>query len=564
MLASSMAYSHDHSSNAKDVEVALSLFEKSILLSPELLSSIQKNSVTPFYKVGKHKVYLDEGFWNLTKAWVRIYINDIEKHCNCDLDPDIVVEEARKHLPQGFLKQKILSSGKHFAEEASYTGVYITAKYGYVMAGLKLSAEVAETIISVFLGMKGIHVVCTAIDIMLYPIVRGIQKHTRSFFYGRQLESSGGLVLLKTAWFSRQIRKSKKKVFFHIDQALEFRDQELKEVNEKGPKSLFNKQGHRLTWLENLKHKTDPLFKEIRQLELNLDAATHPWKKQQIEKQILKKRNKIEKISKVSRKDFFGHRFKRFLFLKSRKGKKTYMVGKDQQDKMVQKGLMWPLSLQENVIEPSLSSKTQKGPLKLQPDLIRDGLIEEFLSQKFSDENLDNKKETIQSFLKDIESIFDTRLSSQERLMKVYILETAFGVLLSKFFKVSFKALSKKYHLSFSDRLRLHWNFGRFFHSIYDFSDFLTSVAVIKNKKKIQFHKYESMEKTLALLSYLYEMQKFLKNKNLNKVSLFEKLNSQKYYIESISLSKNKNRKIKLIPFVRKNIECKKLVEKAL
>ncbi len=559
-----ISFSHDEL-HEKEIEVALKVFEKAILLSPDLLTHVQDNSVVPFYKVGKNKIYLNQGFWNLTKAWVRIYIEEIEKHCSCDLDADLMVQEAKNYLPKSFLRQKFLEPGKHMGKEISYQGAYLTANYGYVAAGLKLSAEVAETILSVFMGIKGAHIFCNAIDVMIFPLTRKFQKYTRVFSYGRQMDASGSLVLFKTAWLSRQIKKSRKRVFFHIDQALIFRKEELEKVNKTGPKSLFHRKGHRLLWIEKLKRNTDPFFKKIKYLEEKLQQQTDSKERQSIIKQISKSQNKIENLSKVNRKDFFGAKFKRYLLLKSRKSRIGYMAGKGMPDKIIDKNLLWPLSLQENVIERMLISKSQTEVSQVHPDIIRDGLIEEFLSKKINLENndkLDDKKEAIQFFLKDIEVIFNTSLPTKERVASVYVLEMTLGALFTKYLKMSSLILSQKHQMSFTEKLKLQWAFGRFFHLVYNFSDFLLSVAVIKDKTKIQFYKYESMEKLLAFFTYLHEVQTFLKSNDLNKEFLFKKLNSQKYHIQTMSLSKEKKTVFSFLPFKTKIPECKKIVEK--
>ena len=550
----------------KEIEKALAVFEKAALLSPDLLTPVQHSSLIPFYKVGKHKIYLDQGFWELTRAWLRIYIEEIEKYCPCDVDPDTLIREAKNYIPQSFVQQKFVNPGRKLGTEISYQGAHITAKYGKVLAGLKLSAEVAETILSVFMGIKGVHILCNAIDALIIPLVRGFQKYTRAFSHGKQMQTSSSLVLLKTVWLSRQIRIGQKRIFFHIDQALEFRETELKKINAEGPKSLFKQNGHRLIWIQKLKTKTDPLFEKIHQMEQELIDVPSAKRKKWIEKQLIRTRNEIEKLTKVNRKDFFGARFKRFLLLTSRKARTSHMVGHKTPDKIVGKGILWPLSLQENVLERVLSNKTlSKDSQPQQVDLIREGLIEEFLSSKKDKQDKEQKKKeqskVVRFFLADIEKIFDTDLSAQERLVRVHVLEMTLGALFSKHLKLASKILSNTHQMSFKESLKIQWAFGRFFYFIYDFSDFLSSVSVIKNKTKILPYKYESMEKLMAFFNYLHEVQALLKDKNLDKENLFARLQKRQYEIKTIALSKEKSTSFSFVPFKKALPKCKNMVE---
>ena len=397
-------------------------------------------------------------------------------------------------------------------------------------------------------------------------------KVCESFSYGKNLGGSGLLSSARMAWLSRQIKKSQKKVFFRIDQALVFREQELEKVNKEGPKSFFHQRGHRFLWIEHLKRKTDPLFEKIAELELQLQNENLKPKEQNgIVKQIEKMKSKIESISQVNRKDFFGMRFKRFLLFRSRKGRKSYMFGNHFQDKVTGQNIFWPLSLQENTIERVLESNILSPTIETSRDEIREGLIEEFLLNKkdmgefLKDETeLNNKKEAIQFLLADIEQIFNTKNSQAERLMRTYTIEATLGTLFAHYLNISSSILSQKYEMSFAEHIKLQWIFGSFFNLAYQFSDFLSSVSITKDKTKIQFYKYESMEKLLAFFDYLYEVHFLLKadSKVISKQMVFERLNSQNHKLKSLSLLQEKKTAFSLLPFKTAIPQCKKLIEK--
>ena len=541
-------------------------------MSPDLLDKTRDHSVIPFYQIKGHKIYLNTGFWILTRAWIRIFQSEIEKYCPCDLDPDLILQEATDYLPQGFFRQKILNPGKDIGRAFGYKGAHLTAQYGYTVAGLKLSAEVAETLLSLFVGGKGIHVFCNAIDVMIFPLARRIQKYIRVFSYGGDFGGSGLLASLRMAWFSRQVEKSQKKVFFYIDQAVAFRETELEKINGEGPRSFFHKRGHRRLWIESLKRKTDPLFEEIAEWEQQQqDQSLSSKEKRIIKRKIEKTRHKIENISKVNQKDFFGVRFKRYLLLRSRKARVTYMQGRNLPDEVIEKDVLWPLSLQENVIERALESHPSGSAPKASPDEIREGLAEEFLlrrageasnSETGIERSFNNEKQAVQFFLEDIAQIFNTEKSQSERLMTTRSIEMTLGALFAHYLKISHSVLSNKYGMSFSEKMRLQWAFGRFFHLVYEFSDFLSFVSITKNKAKIQFYKYESMEKLLAFFDYLNEIQLLLKGNNIDKLLVFDRLNSQERKLRTISLSTEKKIAFSFLPFKKRTAQCKKLVEK--
>jgi len=563
-------FSHGHGSHYHENEIhtALAVFEKAMLLSPELTESVKKNATIPFYQLGDHTVYLDGGFWDLTRAWIRIYIEELKKYCPCDLNPDLMIEEAKDYIPQGFFHQKIVKL-KPWVHDISGLGVHLTAQYGYIAAILKLSAEVAETILSFTVGGKGIHVLCNAIDIMIFPFVRSIQKYARVFSHGKTLNESSFLLPMRMAWFSRKIKKSQSRVFFHIQEALAFRQVELDKINSSGPKSVFHRRGHRLLWIESLKRKTDPLFEEIKNLESELNSENISLKrKNKIIQRIEKLKAKIQQVSRLNRKDFFGMRFKRYFLLRSRKGRKAYMQGNGLANRVAGRHILWPLSFQENILEKVLTEKSIETSLEVDVDVdeIRDGLIEEFLSQKNIDKNssgFEEHKKAVQSFITDIEIIFDVTKPYAVRLMKVYAIETTINGLFYHYFKITSSILAGKYQMSFSDKMKFQWAFGKFFNLSYRFSDFLAAIAMTKKTQIAQTYKYESMEKLFAFLHYLYEVQTLLKDQTgITKEEFFERLKMKDHQLRSISLDQKKTI-FGTLPFKSKSITCRKLVGKS-
>ena len=66
------SFTHETHHSEEEIETALRIFKKAILLSSDFSDRVQNHSVVPFYKINGYKVYLDKGFWDLTRAWIRV------------------------------------------------------------------------------------------------------------------------------------------------------------------------------------------------------------------------------------------------------------------------------------------------------------------------------------------------------------------------------------------------------------------------------------------------------------------------------------------------------------
>ena len=581
IIFSPLSFSHGHHNSEKQVDVSLALFEKAIQLSPELLPK-EPDPNTPFYQVNGHKIYLNQAFWELTKEWLKLYIQEIEAYCPCDLDLDLMIKESKNYLPKNPLISKISYTSKNITENLLSLGTHLTAKYGYTVAFLKVSAEVAETLLSVFVGGKGIHVLCNAIDVMIFPLARKIQRSFRIFFYGSHFSRSRLVFSARMAWLSRRINKSQKRVFFVINQSLEFNREGLEKLNSQGPKSLLHSKGHRLLWLENLKSKTDSLLDEIQILETELQDPDLPVRDQnRKQKRIQNLKKQIDRLTQLNRNNFFGKRFKRYLWLKSRKSRRSYMSGKDLEShfRFIIKNDFWPLGMQNIIdkatdktnwnlahsqipdnLENQATKSLQNKPNK---DEVISGLVEEFLQKVKPDADLNLTKPAVEFFISDLHIIFDTHQQIENRLMSARFVE----ILLSQFF-ARYLSLSKKKFLennesmSFKERMKLHWHFGYVENMAYQFSDFLVAVAIAKQEQKIQFYKYEAIEKFFSFLLYFNEIHLALNKPHLDVDTFFNQLQIKEHSIKSLSLTKEKRTAISIIPFKKTRPLCQKLVRK--
>ena len=189
-------------------KLAIDVFEKAVLFSPEILNASQEEITDVFIIVNDQKVYLNSGFWNLVKGWLRIYQRDIQNNCSCEFDPDQVVEEAKNHIAQGAIKTKFIIPLKDKVALWSQKSLYFASKYGELAAILKVSAEITETIFSLMMGGKGVKIFCKVLDTMIFPFLRVFQNHYRVFSFGKNFQSSGLLMSVKSGWLSYRVRQA--------------------------------------------------------------------------------------------------------------------------------------------------------------------------------------------------------------------------------------------------------------------------------------------------------------------------------------------------------------------
>ena len=219
-----------HYHNEKDIETALQLFEKAYQLSPDLLpqvnSSSNSNNLVPYYKMRGEKIPLTQSSMILMREWIHIFADEIERHCDdCDIDRktlleeavknELLVKEAKNYAPKNRAVKMVTEKAKHRAEDLGRLSVHYTAKYGKVIASLVGVVEAFETIASFMMGLKGVHLICTPLQILIVPAGRKIQKYGRTLFhYGFNLSHTSLLLTSKMAWTARTLHKRAKKTFF--------------------------------------------------------------------------------------------------------------------------------------------------------------------------------------------------------------------------------------------------------------------------------------------------------------------------------------------------------------
>ena len=510
----------NHNNNYNDVELAKEVFEKALILSPQIMDAAQNSATTPYIKVGSEKIYLNSHFWQLVSAWIRVYKTELQKECECNFTAEEVVQEAQRYKAEG-----VFLVGAKKMGEWSATGSYLTSKYGYVATILKVSAEVAETVLSVFVGGKGIHIICNAIDVMIFPFAKFEQSFMNQYSYGRNMGQSGLYSAFKTSWISFKIFRARKKVFFEINEMAQLTsDHQIHHID-----SLGLKKGKRQAWIRKLENLRERLS--------NTDS-----------KQI---QRKIEKASAIKQKKFFGSRYKRFLLLFSRKYSSQYMVGKDA-NSIFKNRQSFPFLITEDILEPAFKVSNAQST-EIQTDEIKENLISEFLNKiDIKKDDKQTMKKDMHIFFKDIDTIFDTSISIKRRHVVAGNVGIYLGTFLDYYLKLSMEDFRKKQKITFFENLKIYSLRGKLSREVNSYVDFLLTVASSNNSDTISLYKYESMETLLLFLAYFHNMKSSSKQ-----VSTFIKtFNTHLEEIKIMSLGRQKRAKL----FSIKAPMCSKLV----
>ena len=555
---------HVHSQANEDIEHIKSLYDLAITLSPYVLDSMDTSSAYPYIKIGGKYVPLNTGFWLLVQGWIRLYRSEIEQYCPCDIDEQKLVQEAKDEIARGFVDTKITRNLSNFGEFVIVGAYGLSARYGKAALLLKAASEVAEHTLSIFVGGKGVHIFCNVIDAMILFLFRKSQIYVRVFNNSKTLNQSRLLSVMRLAWFNRLMKKKNKSVFFELLSA-EINEHVLDHVDEEGVKKK-----KRAKYVRSLSQKMEPILTRTREIDAQLENDSLSIEDRN---KLLKERKRLvkksENLTEVFRKSFFGKRYGLSLWLFSRKWSSQYLKGVTLADRVTSGNFVWALGLQENVLERALIKQVEEAglmqdhsTLPLPPDEIRAGLAEEFV-KKMQQANTTEHVHSIERVLIDVEKIFDPSLKVAERYLLVSIIESGFlGLFEYYLMEVMYPELVRSTEgLNLWGRARLRWRLDRFIYYVFIYSDFLRTVALVKDPSKINSYKYESMEAFLNLFEHLHQLSK-LPGETHTKESLLAKLDEHLYRIQSFQPQFEKRTTFRWIriPFIRPVPMCRNLV----
>ena len=531
---------HDHGSTGESEELARNLYEKAVRLSPEIMETAISSIAHPHIKTGGKTIYLnsspeilgpkalshplflktlflDSAFMELLTGYLKLYHKEEAAYCPCNTSPEELAQQAQDQIAASFTQSKLTKPSQAWLKGIVITGFDKLEKYGKVAFVLQIVAEVAETIL-----FKGNHLLCKANNALVLLIVRPAQAYTRVLGHSQTLNQSRLIKVSQRILRDFAMRGAHRRARFYLESARIEIDQ-LLTVNEEGPGDK------RLEWAQEVSKKVTPLIDKIKILDRQLE---NPELSDRKIKKLLKKRKKLaEKISSLTELDkkiYRGNR--RYFWLRSSKGKPGYLKGQSFPDETFSSNWLWMMGASENIVRRSFFEKIkEQAPHKttqtfipyeaashheavqipflpvLKEDGIRKGLAEEF-SEKLQLRGLiSNGEEHIkytERILGDIEKIFDPSLSVVEKdILISFIKET-----LAEFFGEHYLNIVYNQLRDNELQVKLRRLLSRFTYHVYDYIDFLSTVALIKNEQVLFSYKYESMEMLLKLLEYLIEI----------------------------------------------------------
>ena len=562
-----MAHNHSHSSDTDPPQFIKDIYEKAIALSPEVLEAAEGSIAQPYVKVGGQVILLNSGFWELVKGWIRLYRSELQEYCPCNINENELIQPVKDHIAAGFFYSKAGRPLLNFSESIIVGSYGLSAKFGKTALVLKVSAEMAETALSIFVGGKGVHIICNVIDAMILFLFRKSQIYMRVFSNSGIINQSRLMMMFRLAWLNRLMRKAQKKVFFHLE-SVNINEDALLIVDEEG-----DRRNKRKNWLNTISKKAAPILKKIKVLDERLENKQLSKRKRA---KLLKKRKalyqKIDNLTQVSRKSFFGKRYKRWLLLRSRKSNSDYLKGNSFPDKATAHNWLWVLSIQENLLERALIEQAEMEDsfsvsknLSIPSDMIRSGLSKEFV-EKINNPNIGQEQHTlfIEKVLMDIENIFNPSLSIKERYLLVSVVEVGLVGFFEHYLRLVYHDLSQSTEdINIWGKARLRWRLDRFVYYVFIYSDFLRTISLIKNKNKIISYKYESMESLLLFFKFLNQLAQFSKLKH-TKEELLTKLDQELLHIKSFQVQREKRTAFSWIPFSRPLPWCRNLLSVSL
>ena len=577
-------------------QLIISAYDKASALDPEIFHS-PRPALSQAYTVSGGQKALDSSFHNWVRGWIRLFHHEIEH--DCPINESELIKSVEAHIPRSwfyFYRKKIMD---RFYEHALIQASDLGAKFGMTVFYLKISLEVMETILSFVIGGLGIHIACNAVDVLVFFIVRKLQTYGQVFHSGKILNQNRALMIARLAWMRHKQKKAEGRIRFRLTSAL-IHPEGLESVNKEGRKN------NRRKWLEKLSSKVSPILTEIQEIEARLEDQNLSEKEKQ---KLSAKRHKLYqragRLTEVSRKDFFGERYKRYFWIRSRKGKETHLDGHTVTDQAVSHKGIWSAGVEENIFErafrplleyteeseaeithPSITeeisalvksaeafqeqgaltdiegsffhrmeqavteeSETFRHPSQ-RPDEIRRELAEEF-SKKVRKEmqvtNTEKHIKAVEYVLGDIEKIFDPSVSMKERHNLAFEMEMILTGFFSYYLKMIFEELLPK-KSSLRNQMAVRWKLSLFLRHSYIYADSLFAVSLIKNPSVLASYKYEAMENLLTLLEYLNKLSRITQGERQEPSILLARLDQNLHPLQTSPFLGEKRSVFSLLP----------------
>lgn len=506
----------DHGHN--DIGHFVDFYERIIDFNEShLMERMNSRFAQSHLRVGRLNIPLNSEFWNLLRLWAEVYETELQRDgcSHCEVDEEAMVAKAKDLHAKGLLKDRIYPYFKEKAQDISMEAVHVGAPLGDFFLTAKALAEVVESIGSVTVGGKGIHVFCTLIDAALIFGARYMQTSLRIPM--NSINTGTGYILpsVKAAYVSHTIRKAFKRVRFEV---APFELNLTKEEKKRLKKEKSKVHSRHIKWLDWLERKGHDLVK--------IDA-----------------------------KSYFGKRYKRFMFLIRRRNIR-YLKGDGVVDTVFAKKHIWSLSVETEPFKYDfVQAKGETSNLfRVKSSTIKkDELVEAIL-----EDNQLGGSSLARRLVSDIEFIFDSNNTYRERYARLVMIESAY---VGFMYELNSKLFKKKYEQSlqssFKRILYYQYKLGKVVSYLYELMDLLRVMSVTKDSNTLQKYKYEAIESFARVI----RLNTVIKNVNLDDEDSISSAVYELNNLKTFTPWKEKNKRPKILPFNFKYPMCEKMWE---
>lgn len=558
---------HNHDTS-RQKELIRNVITQSTALAPELFRP-SHSLAFPYITPGRQRIGWDNAGSDLLRNLARLYRHKLHDSCPFAIDESVFTQTVPYHVAKGIISSHI----KPLIESGATKITGIGSEYGETAAVAKGVSEIAETVISLSTPLKGIHILCTASDIVIIAAVRKVQIYGRVFKNSPMLEQNRFAALARLAWIRRKMIQGLKEVLIQLE-SNKIDDEALEEVNREG------RNNNRRRYIKHVSARAGILFHQIREIDSQLENKNlSPEERKKLTDKKDKLYRKIADIAAVARKDLFGSRYGLSGFTLHRKWKRTHVKGHTFPDKLTARHWLWPLQVQEvwnRSLDHSLvhqAAEEMKESLRppLKEDDIRRGLAEEFydsLPEHLRSLNREDHIQSIEYMMGDVERIFDPSLSVEKKHFLALHIDMLLTSLFNGFIQIINEETVKNLNVQgFFKRLwsimRLSWKHYRFARYSHIYSDFLLTASLAKNESALMSYKYEAMENFLMFMKYLIELDHIAYSVKAAP-AIFAALDESIHPIQASLVSKRKRTKFSFIPFKKpKPPLCRDLVREA-
>lgn len=445
------------------------------------------------------------GMRQLLEGYSRHYYQSLCKVCG----PQPLTEEIfLQQLSAEPGRRGLVESFSHGLNEKLFHGIVdvamgaadIGARLGRTILIMKAASEAIETVGSVFLGLKGLHLFCNAIDVGLLFGSRHMQTAARSFALAPLYDDSRFKMFFKRMFIAAQVRSVFNRTQLEIG-PLDVDEEILRDLDAQGP---------RRNWGFFGEHKRAKFVHWVdRKLQKNPEKNVH---------------------FAVSRKDFLGKRLKRSFFVLSRKRDPRHLANQqDNFSRILQKEELWVFSLQEGIINLADRRTNQQNPLPFSEvqartplNSVSQGLLNEAALEGDINEA---QSTTLRILLHELEWIFDPEKSHSSRYERARLFEVFFSSFLYRLMQKKWKEQAEElnHYSEIPEAFKERYRKGQFALQINHFADFLRVAASSSHTGDRQDLKFASADHMIRIFRHLQLINR-MDNGEIDRMALTESL----------------------------------------